>query len=167
MDGLLQEGKEAVVGYEANGGFLTADRLIMNGRNLEPLPTRDAMIVILSILMFSRQRAVPISGLLELLPQRFTHSDRLKNFPTEQSKTLIAGFCSGGRSAIERVFAEAFGGVKEIDETDGLRIIFESDEVVHLRPSGNAPELRCYNEASSAERARQMNGICMEILRGL
>lgn len=167
MDGFLQEGKEAVVGYEANGGFLTADRLILNGRNLEPLPTRDAMIVILSILMLSRQRAVPISGLLELLPQRFTHSDRLKNFPTEHSKSLIAGFCSGGRGAIERVFAEAFGGVKETDETDGLRIIFESDEVVHLRPSGNAPELRCYNEASSAERARQMNRICMEILRGL
>jgi phosphomannomutase len=167
MNRLLQEGNKAVVGYEANGGFLTADRLTVDGRNLEPLPTRDAVIVILGILMLSRQHAVPVSGLLDLLPQRFTYSDRLKDFPTELSKSLIAGFCSGGKSAIESVFGEAFGGVEDTDETDGLRIFFESNEVVHLRPSGNAPELRCYNEAASPERAQKMNQICMEILGNL
>jgi phosphomannomutase len=167
MNHFLQEGKEAVVGYEANGGFLTADSLIVGEGRLQPLPTRDAVIVILSILMLSRQRAVPVSGLLDLLPQRFTHSDRLKDFPTEQSRSLIGGFSSGGKDAIERVFGETFGRVQETDETDGLRIFFDSGEVVHLRPSGNAPELRCYNEANSAGRAREMNRICMEILRNL
>ncbi len=167
MDRFLREGKEAVVGYEANGGFLTADRLLLNGKELAPLPTRDAVIVILSVLIFSKERHVPVSGLLDLLPQRYTHSDRLKDFPTESSKALLGGFSSGGRNAIERVFGQAFGNVKDTDETDGLRITFSNEEVVHLRPSGNAPELRCYNEASSAERAREMNGICMEILRSL
>jgi phosphomannomutase len=51
-----------------------------------------------------------------------------------------------------------------VDETDGLRITFNSGEVVHLRASGNAPELRCYNEADSAERVAAMNRRCMEIL---
>ncbi len=167
MDRLLQEGKEAVVGYEANGGFLTADRLFLNGKGLAPLPTRDAMIVILSVLMFSKEHDVPVSGLLDLLPRRYTHSDRLKDFPTESSRTLLNSFSSGGRDAVEQVFGHAFGNVRYMDDTDGLRITFSNEEVVHLRPSGNAPELRCYNEASSAERAREMSGICMEILRSL
>ena len=31
---------------------------------------------------------------------------------------------------------------------------FESGRILHIRPSGNAPELRCYVEAESAEAAR-------------
>ena len=53
-----------------------------------------------------------------------------------------------------------------IDRTDGLRISFDSDEVVHLRPSGNAPELRCYNEAASEARAEEMNKRCLAIMNG-
>ena len=64
------------------------------------------------------------------------------------------------------MFGEHLGMVASLDNTDGLRITFESDEIVHLRPSGNAPELRCYNEAASEERARQINRICLEILGG-
>ncbi|MBU2023279.1 MAG: phosphomannomutase, partial [Gammaproteobacteria bacterium] len=38
--------------------------------------------------------------------------------------------------------------VVSIDETDGLRMTLNSGDIVHLRPSGNAPELRCYVESS-------------------
>jgi phosphomannomutase len=104
------------------------------------------------------------------LPQRFTHSDRLKNFPTELSSNRIAALSSGDfkqdKQAVEALFSESFGTVKSFDTTDGLRITFDSDEVVHLRPSGNAPELRCYNEAGSAQRAAEMNQISMKILAG-
>lgn len=48
--------------------------------------------------------------------------------------------------------------------TDGLRIYFESGEIVHLRPSGNAPEFRCYTEADTESRAVEMNRICMDIM---
>ncbi|MCP5086321.1 MAG: phosphomannomutase, partial [Rhodobacteraceae bacterium] len=48
----------------------------------------------------------------------------------------------------------------------GLRITFESGEIAHLRPSGNAPELRAYTEAGSPERAAEMNRICMQVLAG-
>lgn len=40
-----------------------------------------------------------------------------------------------------------FGLVKSIDYTDGLRVIFNTGRIVHIRPSGNAPELRVYAEA--------------------
>jgi phosphomannomutase len=41
---------------------------------------------------------------------------------------------------------------------------FTNDEIIHLRPSGNAPELRCYNEASTMERANQLNELCLQII---
>jgi phosphomannomutase len=44
---------------------------------------------------------------------------------------------------------------------------FENSEVIHLRPSGNAPELRCYNEAGSQQRAKEMNKACIEVLEGM
>ncbi|HEX7622341.1 MAG TPA: hypothetical protein VF400_02140 [Anaeromyxobacteraceae bacterium] len=39
---------------------------------------------------------------------------------------------------------------------DGLRVTLASGDIVHLRPSGNAPELRCYGEADSPERAAEL-----------
>jgi phosphomannomutase len=62
---------------------------------------------------------------------------------------------------------DAFGKVKNTDETDGLRITFTSEEVVHLRPSGNAPELRCYVEADSEVRAEEILHIVFQQLKAL
>lgn len=169
MDRLRDKGREAIVGYEANGGFLTADRLERHGRILEPLPTRDALIVILSILMLSKERGVSISGLLNQLPPRYTFSDRLKDFPSESSNSIIGKFSTGDavhdQAAINRAFGNSLGCVQSIDKTDGLRITFENNEVVHLRPSGNAPELRCYTEADSEQRAQEINRWCMALLK--
>lgn len=156
-----------VVGYEANGGFLSATDIRLNGRMLPALPTRDALIVPLAVLMLARQQRLSIAELLQQLPQRYTYSDRLKEFPTELSQTRLAAFDTGDESAdkqaIETAFGQ-FGRVQTIDRTDGLRITFDSDEVVHLRPSGNAPELRCYNEAASPARAAEMNAQCLQIM---
>jgi len=38
---------------------------------------------------------------------------------------------------------------------------------VHLRPSGNAPELRCYAEADSQERAAALATECLARVRAL
>ncbi|EHY9076612.1 phosphomannomutase, partial [Salmonella enterica] len=35
----------------------------------------------------------------------------------------------------------------------GFRITIDNNNIIHLRPSGNAPELRCYAEADSQEGA--------------
>ena len=164
------EGHRTVVGYEANGGFLTATDVQRDGRTLPALPTRDAVIVALGILLLAQERGCAVSRLSAYLPQRFTHSDRLKNFPTELSKERIGGLATGDfaadKAAIEAVLGEHFGTVQAIDSTDGLRITFAGGEIAHLRPSGNAPELRAYTEADSPERAAEMNRICMQVLAG-
>ena len=164
------EGHRPVVGYEANGGFLTATDVQRDGRILPALPTRDAVVVALGILLLARERGCAVSQLSADLPQRFTHSDRLKNFPTELSRERISGLATGDfaadKAAIEAVLGGHFGTVQAIDTTDGLRITFAGGEIAHLRPSGNAPELRAYTEADSPERAAEMNRICMQVLAG-
>ncbi|MBE9541341.1 MAG: hypothetical protein IMF01_03410, partial [Proteobacteria bacterium] len=40
--------------------------------------------------------------------------------------------------------------------TDGVRTIFKNSDVIHFRPSGNAPEFRCYSNANSQERADEI-----------
>lgn len=153
-----------VAGYEANGGFLIQSPIERDGHRLAPLPTRDALIVILALLRFAQERGLSLSGLTALLPARFTASDRLKEFPAATANERIAELaCDGGA---ERFFAAEFGPVASLDETDGLRITFKSGEIIHLRPSGNAPELRCYNEAATPDRAEAMNRRCLEILAG-
>jgi phosphomannomutase len=166
----VEEGFKAVTGYEANGGFLTNTSIEKNDSVLAPLPTRDPLIVFLCIMGLSIEKGKSVSELLAGLPTRFTASGRLKEFPTERSREIIAGFYSGDlqrdKQALEKVFTQEFGIVSDLDVTDGLRITFQNQEIVHLRPSGNAPEFRCYNESSTEERAREMNDICLKIMEG-
>jgi phosphomannomutase len=163
-------GARRVVGYEANGGFLLNSDLAGGGRKLRALPTRDAVIVILGILLLARQRGEKVSELAAGLPARFTASARLKNFATEKSQAILAGFDSGSeaadRAALEKIFGGLCGHVAAVNRTDGLRIIFANEEIIHLRPSGNAPEFRCYAEAKTDERAREITAGALAKVRG-
>jgi len=164
-------GAKCVVGYEANGGFLINSDIERDGKRLRALPTRDAVIVMLSILCLAKRSQQTVSQVAATLPQRFTASDRLKEFPTEKSAAILARFNMGSASddqrAIEAVFGEVSGQVVALDRTDGLRATFANAEVIHLRPSGNAPEFRCYSEADSDERARLINSRALAVLASL
>ncbi len=159
MNTLLNAGKTNVVGYEANGGFLTASDIEMSGKTLAALPTRDAVVVPLMLLLAAKGKGLSISELMQTLPQRFTASDRLKGVSTEVSQQNIAGLKQD-----KSWFEQQFGSVANIDETDGFRMTFASDIVVHLRPSGNAPELRCYVEAGSMGKAEVVLKQCLVYL---
>ena len=165
MQMLQAAGYASVAGYEANGGFLLASAIERDGRRLAALPTRDAVLPILALLVEARRRAVPLSGLAADLPPRFTASDRLKDYPTARSRALIEALVAAGRPAMEQMFRTLCGTVRDTDVTDGLRITFDNGEIVHLRPSGNAPEFRCYNEAATEARALELNRACLDILR--
>ena len=66
---------------------------------------------------------------------------------------------------MEDVFGGIAGRVTGLDRTDGLRCTFANAEIIHLRPSGNAPELRCYTEAATETRARELNAAALARLR--
>ncbi len=159
---------KCVVGYEANGGFLQQTSLKQNGNVLSPLPTRDAVIVPLAIILLAAQQQLTISELLTTLPQRYTHSDRIKEIPTLLSQQIIKKLIEGNwdeqQAAIQSHFKMA-GQAKTINTTDGLRITFTNNDIVHLRPSGNAPELRCYTESDSQQGAEELNVEAIDVLR--
>jgi len=142
----------SVAGFEANGGFLLGSDLQLNGKPLKALPTRDAMLP--AIMLLSAAQNSSISSLVAKLPQRYTHSDRIQNFATEKSQAIIE---QGKQDPAELLTKLGFENseIKSVDETDGLRITLADGQIVHLRPSGNAPELRCYAEADSYETAHK------------
>lgn len=149
-------GEACVVGYEANGGFLHVSELaVPGGATLSPLPSRDPVVVQLGLLGEAKRRNVPLSRLAADLPARFTASDRIENFASELGQKLCSELALGGASAAEKAFP-GLGRFKAKDELDGVRLTFENEEVVHVRPSGNAPELRCYVEASSIARSAEL-----------
>lgn len=161
---------QTVVGYEANGGFLQQTIINKNNKTLEPLPTRDATIVPIAILLLALQQDKTISQLLQTLPQRYTYSDRLKGIATEKSQHLIMQLISGDvQTNLQNIkkLLPTLASPIAIDNTDGLRITLENEEIVHLRPSGNSPELRCYTESESEDRSRQLNEFCLQIIKDL
>lgn len=80
------------------------------------------------------------------------------------------------RAILEQHFTRAlgFGPVVALNFLDGVRVTFEGGDTAHLRPSGNAPQLRIYALAGSPERARAIvdaglaepNGILRSLLAG-
>lgn len=164
MEALLAQGQTGVVGYEANGGFLVGSPIHKDGRRLAPLLTRDAVLPVLALLALARERGVPLSALAKDLPPRFTASDRIKDFSTEKSRDIIQRLAASS-SAIGDLLGDLCGEAASLDHTDGLRITFANGEIVHLRPSGNAPELRCYAEADTPAQAAALAKSCLERVR--
>lgn len=149
----LSKNYDSVAGFEANGGFLLGSDITINGHHLKALPTRDAVLP--ALMLLSKSKQMRISDMVSALPPRFTASDRIQNFATEKSHQIIAKATLEPRGLLEALgFQEAV--VERVDTTDGLRMILKTGDVVHLRPSGNAPELRCYAESDTVEKANQI-----------
>ena len=142
-----------IAGFEANGGYLLGSDVSVNGKFLKALPTRDAVLPALMLLSLAKTSS--IKSLVSNLPQRFTHSDRIQNFATEKSLAIVE---QGKNNPEELMLKLGFTDLKveSINTTDGLRLSFTNDVIIHLRPSGNAPELRCYAEAASFDTAKAL-----------
>jgi mannose-1-phosphate guanylyltransferase/phosphomannomutase len=151
-----------VVGFEANGGVLLGSDCLVNGRTLSALPTRDSFLPILAVLGTAGSTGKSLSGLRKTWNLPVCASERLQNFPVEASRGLMRKLAD--RDAL-RQFLAPFGTVADVDETDGLRARMTSGEIIHLRPSGNAPEIRCYAEAASADKATEIVAMALERAR--
>jgi phosphomannomutase len=160
--------RSRVCGYEANGGFLLGSDIDEEGRALTALPTRDAVLPIVAALVAARPGRV--AEAVAALPPRVTFSERIQNVPTADSAALLAWLDQGDAAAQLARMTHYFGGLageaERIDRTDGLRATFAGGDIIHLRPSGNAPELRCYTEAADAARAQQLNAEALAVVRG-
>ncbi|NWO04423.1 MAG: phosphomannomutase [Alteromonadaceae bacterium] len=153
---------QSIAGFEANGGFLLGSALNAPGAALQPLPTRDAILPALVVLAKANQNKRPVSALISNLPERYTDSDRLKDFATEQSQALIRQWKEQPEAMQKSLDLPT--PIHSIDTTDGLRATLADGRIVHVRPSGNAPELRCYCEAETPSAVSDLLRHCMERL---
>ncbi|MEZ8805112.1 phosphomannomutase [Vibrio atlanticus] len=139
-----------VAGFEANGGYLLGSDVDVNDKVIKALPTRDAVLPALMLLYLAKGSS--IESLVANLPPRFTHSDRIQNFATEKSLSILEDGRQDPKQLLDKLGFESLD-VVDLDNTDGLRMELSDNTVIHLRPSGNAPELRCYAEAERMDQA--------------
>jgi phosphomannomutase len=154
MEAARAKGRRGVCGWEANGGFLLGADIQRTGRTLRALPTRDAVLPILAVLFAAGNR--PVTELFARLPRRFSKAALLKNFPRPISDQIICQFADAARLA---PFFPGFATITRLDLTDGIRIHFANDDVAHIRPSGNADELRFYAVADTPARAEEITRV--------
>ncbi|TXI07732.1 MAG: phosphomannomutase, partial [Rhizobium sp.] len=154
MDEAIAAGKANVMGFEANGGTLTASRFTVEGKALDPLPTRDSFLPILATLHAAAKAGRPLSAVAGGYRLPFAAADRLENFPVETSAALMAYLRASDANLAD--FLKPIAAVAAKSDIDGLRVTLVDNRIIHFRPSGNAPEMRCYVEASSEDEAKAL-----------
>lgn len=154
--------KAVAAGYEANGGFLLGYTAHGPSAQISPLMTRDAVLPILAVLHAARESGVAQFAAAQ--PARFTATDRLEGVDPDQSKRFVAMIIKNvdARTAFVAVFSDH---VSSVNTTDGVRITLASGRIVHMRPSGNAPEFRLYVDAESSTAAKTMLDTGLDALR--
>ncbi|HEY3815577.1 MAG TPA: hypothetical protein VGL81_00315 [Polyangiaceae bacterium] len=171
-----------IAGWEANGGFLLGSPFALPAGVLAQLPTRDATLPILANLFAAAERGASLSTLWSELPARFGRSGLIDAVPVAVSAAILAELVPPGdtaevefdddgravalsgpdavawqerRSTLARFFtpADGFDRIVRVNVVDGVRVSFHNGDVAHVRPSGNAPQLRIYANADSQARA--------------
>jgi phosphomannomutase len=164
MQALARDGGGTVGGYEVNGGFLLQTPATRGDHTLAALPTRDAALPIVAVLALAAERGVPLSALRGDLPPRFTTWGRLQGVDRARALALVDALPG---ALVEGGSAPLHAEVAAVDTMDGVRTTLTTGEVVHLRPSGNAPELRVYVEADDEAVAGRLRDAVVAWAAGL
>lgn len=149
--GALMESEPIIVGGEESGG------LSVKGH----VPEKDG---ILACLLMAELVATERKPLLEILKEiqkvtgpYITERINIKIDPTKKDE-LLKKLGSG----LEKI------GTSKIEKTvtlDGFKFILANDEWVAFRPSGTEPLFRCYIEARSEKRLKQLKAACIKLLK--
>lgn len=145
----MESASGKVVGYEANGGYLLGFEAEGPEGTFTPLKTRDCVLPLLMAL----QQPGPLSARVAQEPAVVTVADRLQEVAQERSQPFVRDLAENAEARA------AFLGRLNLTEaaldlTDGVRMTVAQGGVIHIRPSGNAPELRLYVEAETHEVAQ-------------
>lgn len=146
----MQQAAGRVVGYEANGGFLLGFDAQGPCGPLPALVTRDSVLPLLATLVAAQGGT--LSARVAREPDIVTQSARLQDVPLAHSQTLVSALAEN--TSTRMAFLSALDVTERaLDLTDGVRMCLTEDRILHIRPSGNAPELRLYVEARTLESA--------------
>jgi phosphomannomutase len=154
MEEAKASGSSAIVGFEANGGTLTASDFTIAGAVFKALPTRDCFLPILATLHSAARAETTLSEISKGYKLPVAAADRLENFANERSAKLMEYL----RASMENLetFLAPVGKPSSVSDIDGLRVTLDDNRIIHFRPSGNAPEMRCYVEAADENAAAEL-----------
>jgi phosphomannomutase len=148
MHKLQHESPNALVaGFEPNGGFLLGFDAHGPAGVLPQLMTRDAFLPMIAPLVAAKAQGRSLAAMVAALPARAAGAERITPAPTQLSAAVLQMLDSNPQALGQ--FLGHLGAPLAIDKTDGLRMTLAQDRVLHLRPSGNAPEFRIYAEAAT------------------
>ena len=153
--------------WERNGGYLLGSDFEINEKRLKSLPTRDAILPLLIALIFAIESKLSISELIKkYIPDTYNLSTTIddktpgcEKYTSQIGKEIIKKFSTpNNKKELENYFNSKLGytEIKNINTIDGLRIQFDNEDIVHLRPSSNAPEFRIYITSYAEKRAQKM-----------
>ncbi|MGE5816645.1 MAG: phosphomannomutase [Deltaproteobacteria bacterium] len=195
-----------IVGWEANGGFLTGSDIALTSGLLVALPTRDSTLPILANLFAAAEQGIELATLRNRLPARYGRAGLIDNVPVAISQAILSALIPPGdaievefggagqvtdrsrpdavttpvaeavtadweqrKATLTRFFTPALGfdDIVRINVLDGVRVYFRNGDVAHVRPSGNAPQLRIYANSDSQARADQIVELALREPNGI
>ncbi|MFB3152648.1 MAG: phosphoglucosamine mutase, partial [Nitrosopumilaceae archaeon] len=131
----------AVLGFEENGGF-------MLGKHNQ---VRDGAMTMVLVLELLAKTDKTISELIDDLPPSFT------------TKTKIS--CS--RDDAQKIINKLIEEHPDSDTTDGIKITFDEQSWVMVRPSGTEPIIRVYAEGSSQEKLEKLISVHVQKIKSI
>ncbi|NQT32365.1 MAG: hypothetical protein HQ594_01675 [Candidatus Omnitrophica bacterium] len=101
-----------VVSWESNGGFLLGSDWQIGGHELKALPTRDAVLPLVSAILLAKKEGKKVSELIRAsLPDRSTHADVVddktpgcETYTAEMGKEIIKDFSPADGTVEEVAF---------------------------------------------------------------
>jgi len=151
-----QQADAKVAGFEANGGFLLGFDAAGPQGQLPALMTRDAFLPLIAPLAAARATGQSLRQMIADLPARVTAADRLSPVSKDAAAMLMDALLRSEAARSALLAQLRLPAPTHLDVTDGLRLSFTGGRVVHLRPSGNAPEFRIYTEADTSAAAQAL-----------
>lgn len=158
----IEGGISPVIGFEANGGVLLGTDISRDKRVLTALSTRDALLPILSSLASIKELGKPLSDVAAGFHFRFALSDRLQNIPQNKSYAFLSLLKN---DMTRNELFQTDDPIVRSEMIDGVKLFFHSGNAIHYRASGNAPEPRCYVEASDQSQAEALLETGLSIAR--
>ena len=146
----LMQRENVLVGGEESGGIGVKNYI----------PERDGILTGLLLVEMMQQEGKPILALLEDMEKRFGRFRYLREdieIPLKAREKIAKGLFAKlqGRSA-KKIFKRR---IVETKTYDGLKLIFDDESWLLIRPSGTEPILRVYSEAHSEREARGLIAI--------
>lgn len=133
----------ATFGFEANGGAIS--REIFYGR--------DGASTLVKLLNILKKKKQPLSALYNALPQFYLYRDKV-DCPQEKNQLIYS------------TVREKYSG-KELDDTDGLKVILEPEEWILFRASGNAPEFRVFTQSKNKDRSLKLGQEGIDLVKSV